>query len=70
MERITEELKNFEQSVFKSDFCVEKLKRELGVDAIDDALPHVTKVTSIRTISVKPCTLTPTGKCLQKCINF
>ena len=24
-----EELKNFEQSVFKSDFCIEKLKREL-----------------------------------------
>ena len=54
----TEELKNFEQSVFKSDFCIEKLKRELGVliDAIHVALPHVKKVTSIRTISEAMCT--------------
>ena len=54
----TEELKNFELSVFKSNFCIEKLKRELGVliDAIHVALPHVKKVTSIRTISEAMCT--------------
>ena len=49
----TDELKNFEQSVFKSDFCIEKLKREhcILVDAIHVVLPHVKKGTSIRTIS-------------------
>ena len=44
--------------MFKSDFCIEKLKRELGVDAIHDALPHVKKVTSIQTISEAMCTYT------------
>ena len=58
----TEELKNFEQSVFKSDFCIEKLKRELGflIDAIHVALPHVKSQVFGRYL--KLCALTPTGK--------
>ena len=44
--------------MFKSGFCIEKLKRELGVliDAIHVALPNVKKVTSTRTISEAMCT--------------
>lgn len=51
-EKHSVELEQFTASVFKDDLSIEKLDRELAilVDEFNVDLPHVKRVTSIRTI--------------------
>ena len=51
-EECIQELSNFNDSVYRQEFTVEKLENQLGilVDVIQVELPEVKKVTSVRSI--------------------
>ena len=52
LESLLQELSDFNDSVYRQEFTVEKLEKQLGilVDVIHVELPEVKKVTSVRSI--------------------